>query len=265
MTTSLLKNPISKLGQILLETSTSIKDFYTLVLQTLVGVITPPVRWKDIFNQIYFMANQSMFIIVFCVSFAAMVTIVEASFHMKLVIHDDSMVPGFASLLILRELGSVVTALLLTSRVGAGLAAEIASMQITEQIDAFKMLGLEPIRFLVVPRFIASIFSSLALCIIANLVCIFCAMLVCTLQLGFTSGAFFTAMRSFVHFEDLVLAMIKGACFGAVIPLFSCYFGFRCRAGAEGVGLATTNSVVSTSIAIIIIDFLLTYSFSMLS
>ncbi len=265
MNSRLLTNPLSKLGQFLLETAKNIAEFYNLVIQTLAGVVTPPVRWKDIFNQIYFMANQSMFIIVFCVSFAAMVTIVEASYHMKLVIHDDSMVPGFASLLILRELGSVVTALLLTSRVGAGLAAEIASMQITEQIDAFKMLGLEPIRFLVVPRFIASIVSSLSLCIIANLVCIFCAMLVCTMQLGFTSGAFFTAMRSFVHFQDLILAMIKGACFGAVIPLFSCYFGFRCRAGAEGVGLATTNSVVSTSIAIIIIDFILTYTFSLLS
>ena len=256
---------IQFLGQFLIETSQNVRDFSSLLMQTLVGVITPPFRWRDILNQIYFMANQSMFIIVFCVSFAAMVTIVEASYHMKLVIHDDSMVPGFASLLILRELGSVVTALLLTSRIGAGLAAEIASMQITEQIDALKMLGLEPIRFLVVPRFIASIFSSLVLCIIANLVCIFCAMLVCTIQLGFTSGAFFTAMRSFVHFQDLLLAMIKGASFGAVIPLFSCYYGFKCRAGAEGVGLATTNSVVSTSIAIIIIDFCLTYTFSVLS
>ncbi len=265
MKTQTLNNPIIKLGHIVLETLQNIKDFISLVVQTLVGVITPPIRWRDILNQIYFMANQSVFIIVFCVSFAAMVTIVEASYHMKLVIHDDSMVPGFASLLILRELGSVVTALLLTSRVGAGLAAEIASMQITEQIDALKMLGLEPIRFLVVPRFIASIFSSLTLCVIANLVCIFCAMLVCTIQLGFTSGAFFTAMRSFVHFQDLILAMVKGASFGAVIPLFSCYFGFKCRSGAEGVGLATTNSVVSTSIAIIIIDFCLTYTFSMLA
>ncbi len=257
-------SPIFNLGKFLIENFRSAAEFVSLVFKTVEGVFTPPYRPRDILNQIYFMANQSLFIIVFCVSFAAVVTIVEASYHMKLVIHDDSMVPGFASLLILRELGSVVTALLLTSRVGAGLAAEIGTMQITEQIDALKMLGIDPIRFLAVPRFVASIFSSFALSIIANLVCIFCAMLVCTLQLGFTTGAFYTAVRTFVHFHDLIMAMIKGAAFGAVIPLYSCYYGFRCRAGAEGVGLATTNSVVATSVTIIIIDFILTYFFSSL-
>ena len=249
-------------GKFLIDNFRSIYEFLYLVMKTIEAVFTPPFRVRDILHQIYFMANESLFIIVFCVSFAAVVTIVEASFHMKLVIHDDSLVPGFASLLILRELGSVVTALLLTSKVGAGLAAEIGTMQITEQIDALKMLGINPIRFLAVPRFIASIFSSFALSIIANLVCIFCAMLVCTLHLGFTTGAFYTAMRTFVHFQDLILAMVKGACFGAVIPLFSCHYGFRCRAGAEGVGLATTNSVVATSVTIIVIDFVLTYFFS---
>ena len=257
-------SPLFRIGKFWIDTARNIYDFLSLFGRTLQETFTPPYRWRDIFNQINFMANESLVIIVFCVSFAAVVTIVEASFHMKLVIHDDSMVPGFASLLILRELGSVVTALLLTSRVGAGLAAEIGSMQVTEQIDALKMLGLEPVRFLVVPRFVASIFSSFALSIIANLVCIFCAMLVCTVQLGFTAGAFYTAMRTFVHFQDLIMAMVKGACFGAVIPLFSCYYGFRCRAGAEGVGLATTNSVVATSVTIIVIDFILTFLFSSL-
>src|SRR5258708_583259 len=125
-----LDNPIARIGKAILDHVRAIAEFMSLLMQTLVGVITPPIRFRDIFQQVYFMANQSVFIIVFCVSFAAVVTIVEASYHMKLVIHDDSMVPGFASLLILRELGSVVTALLLTSRVGAGLAAEMASMQV---------------------------------------------------------------------------------------------------------------------------------------
>ena len=84
-------------------------------------------------------------IVIFCVSFAAMVTILESSFHMKIVIQNDSMVPGFAAMLILRELGAVVTALLVTSRVGAGIAAEIGSMKVTEQIDALKMLNIDPI------------------------------------------------------------------------------------------------------------------------
>jgi phospholipid/cholesterol/gamma-HCH transport system permease protein len=239
-------------------------EFLDLALKAVLYALTPPYRVRDVVQQFYFVANQSVLIICFCVSSAAMVTIIEASFHMKLVIQNDSMVPGFASMLILRELGSVVMALLITSRVGAGLAAEVGSMQVTEQIDALRMLGINPIRFIVVPRFIACLLAGFLLAVVANLVCLFCAMLVTTWKLGYTAGGFVTAMRTFVSFQDLVFASIKGAVFGAVIPLFSCFYGFRCKAGAEGVGLATTNSVVSTSVAIIVIDFCLTFAFSYL-
>jgi phospholipid/cholesterol/gamma-HCH transport system permease protein len=238
------------------------RDFLALVVDTFLAMITPPYRIKDVFRQLYFVANQSVVIVCFCVAFAAVVTIIESSFHMKIVIQNDSLVPGFAALLILRELGSVVMALLITSRVGAGLAAEVGSMQVTEQVDALRMLGIDPVRFIVVPRFVACLVSGFVLAIVANLVCLYGAMLVSTLKLGYTFGGFITAMRAFVHFQDLVFASVKGAAFGAVIPLFSCFYGFRCKAGAEGVGLATTNSVVATSVAIIVIDFVLTFVFS---
>ena len=127
---------------------------------------------------------------------------------------------------------------------------------------ALKILGIDPIRYLVVPRFVACVFGGLLLSIIANLVCLYFAMLVSQVQLGYSPGNFLIAMRTFVDFKDLVFAGIKGACFGAVIPIFSCYYGFRCKAGAEGVGLATTNSVVTTSVTIIILDFVLGYIFS---
>lgn len=220
------------------------------------------IRWKETTQQLHFVANGSLFIVIFCVCFAAMVTILESSFHMKLVIQNDSMVPGFASMLILRELGVVVMALLLTSRVGAGFAAEVGLMKVTEQIDALKMLGINPIHYLVIPRLIACILGSVILTIIANLVCLYCAMLVTESYLGFTSSMFLAAMNRFVHFKDLFFAVIKGAVFGAVIPLVSCYFGFRSSSGAEGVGSATTNSVVTSSIIIIVFDFILSYIFS---
>jgi phospholipid/cholesterol/gamma-HCH transport system permease protein len=196
------------------------------------------------------------------VTFAAAVTIIESSFHMKIVVQNDALVPGFASLLILRELGSVTAALLLASRVGAGLAAEVGSMQVTEQVDALRMLGIDPVRFIVVPRFVACVLAGLALAAIANLACLYCAMLVSVVKLGYTAGGFIAAMRTFVRFRDLVFACVKGAAFGSVIPLVSCYFGFRCKPGAEGVGQATTNSVVVSSVAIIGIDFALTFLFS---
>ncbi|MGZ3722542.1 MAG: ABC transporter permease, partial [Bdellovibrionales bacterium] len=92
--------------------------------------------------------------------------------------------------------------------------------------------------------------------------CLYCAMLVCEAKLGYSSGSFITGMRAFVGYRDLIFAMIKGGCFGACIPLISCFFGFRCQSGAEGVGLATTNSVVVASVSIIVMDFVLTYIFS---
>jgi phospholipid/cholesterol/gamma-HCH transport system permease protein len=221
-------------------------------------------RWKETFEQLYFIGNGSLIIVVFCVCFAAMVTILESSFHMKLVIQNDSMVPGFAAMLILRELAAVLTALLLTSRVGAGIAAEVGTMQVTEQIDALKMLGISPMNYLVIPRLSACILGAILLTIIANMTCIFSAMAVSSSYLGYTPAMFISGMKRFVQFKDMIFAIIKAACFGAVIPLISCYFGFRCESGAEGVGRATTNSVVVGSMAVIIIDFILSYAFSYL-
>lgn len=237
-------------------------DFIRYLGQTSYSLFTPPFRAKDMVQQLEFVAWQSLPVILFCVSFAAGVTIIESSFHMKLVIQNDALVPGFAALLILRELGAVIAALLLTSRVGAGLAAEVGSMQVTEQIDALRMLGIDPVRFLVVPRLVACILGGFVLSIVANLACLYCAMQVSQVKLGYSTGSFLTAMRAFVDFKDLVFASIKGACFGAAIPLVSCFFGFRCKSGAEGVGLATTNSVVAASVTIIVMDFLLTWGFS---
>jgi phospholipid/cholesterol/gamma-HCH transport system permease protein len=253
-----------KLGRKIISNFHASREFLSLFGQTIVQTFIPPYRFKDILKQINFVAVESAPMVIFCLCFAAVVTIIESSFHMKLVIHNDALVPGFAALLIIRELGAVVAALLMTSRVGAGLAAEVGSMQITEQIDALRMLGINPIRFLVVPRFVASVLGGVAITIIANCVCLYVAMLISEIKLGYTIGIFLMAMRGFVHFKDLLFAVIKGACFCAVIPIFSCYFGFRCKSGAEGVGLATTNSVVATSVAIIIIDFVLSWIFSYL-
>jgi len=239
-----------------------VNDFIFYFLRSWRAVITPPMRVKDFFVQLEFVSWQSLPVILLCVSFAAIVTIIESSFHMKIVVQNDSLVPGFASLLILRELGVVVSALLLTSRVGAGLAAEVGSMQVTEQIDALRMLGIDPIRFLVVPRLLACLVGGIILSLIANVVCLYCAMLVSEAKLGYSAGSFVTGMRAFVGYRDLIFALIKGGCFGAVIPLVSCFFGFRCKSGAEGVGQATTNSVVVASVSIIVIDFFLTYLFS---
>jgi phospholipid/cholesterol/gamma-HCH transport system permease protein len=238
------------------------RDFISYFFKSIAATVEPPYRYRDILKQIEFVVWESAPVVVFSVCFAAMVTIMESSYHMRLVIHNDSLVPGFAAMLILRELGAVVSALLLTSRVGAGIAAEIGTMQITEQIDALKMLGINPYRFLVAPRLVACTAGGFILSIVANVVCLYCSMVVADIKLGYSAGIFLMAMRTFVSFQDIVFASIKGACFGAAIPLVSCFFGFRCRSGAEGVGLATTNSVVVASVSIIVMDFVLSFIFS---
>jgi phospholipid/cholesterol/gamma-HCH transport system permease protein len=219
-------------------------------------------RKNQIFQQLDILAVQSAPIILICVSFAAVVTVLESSFHMKLVIQSDSMVPGFSALLILRELGAIVTALLLTSRAGAGIASEVASQKVSEQIEALKLLGVNPFEYIVAPRLIASILGTVILVATANVTALFISMLVSAYKLSIQPEIFWQMMNRFVEFKDFFLSLIKAAFFGALIPLVSCYYGFRSDPGAEGVGKTTTQSVVMASILIIMFDFLLSSVFS---
>lgn len=219
-------------------------------------------HFKELIKHLEFIGWKSLPVILFCVSFAAMVTILESAFHMQLLIQNDSLVPGFAALLILRELGAVITCLLLASRVGAGYAAEIATMKVTEQLDALKLLGIDKYWFIVAPRTVACALSGAMLTGLANFTCLYAALIVSSVQLGHSPASFLAGMRAFVEFQDIFFALIKGFFFGATIPLISSYYGFHCSSGAEGVGQATTKSVVAASVAIIIIDFILTWLFS---
>ncbi len=236
--------------------------FLDLFLETIVSIFSHGVRGKEVIRHLDHLAYRSLNIILVCVSFAAAVTILEASHHMKLVLHNDSLVPGFASMLIVRELAVVVMSLLLAAKIGAGIAAEIGQMKISEQIDALRLLGIHPVNYLITPRLVACLIAGLLLSLIANAVCLVAAALVTTISLDQSLGFFLVAFRRFVDSRDLIFSVIKGVTFCGLIPLVSGYFGFNCAPGAEGVGRATTKSVVSSSIAIIVLDFILTFIFS---
>ena len=137
-------------------------------------------------------------------------------------------------------------------------------MKITEQIDALKLLGIDPVTYLVVPRFIASIISSLCLTFIASSVTLGCAIAVAVISYHFSLLEYLNALRHYVGFKDLFCTITKGIVYGSVIPIISCAYGFRCKGGAEGVGSATTNSVVTSTITIIVLDFILTYVFTLI-
>jgi len=218
---------------------------------------------KETINQLYEFGVNSLGIIVLCVSFVGIIIIIEYSYHMKLVIGNDSLIPSFAMIMLARELAPVITALLLTSKMGASIAAELGAMKTSEQLDAYRLLGLSPIDLFVTPRFIASALATFTLAIISLFIAVIGGLFAAVTLLGFTVGSFFQGLFIFVSSSDFILCGIKALCFGASIPIISATHGFRCKFGAEGVGLCTTEAVVSNSIWIIMLDFVLTYIFSM--
>jgi phospholipid/cholesterol/gamma-HCH transport system permease protein len=220
-------------------------------------------RWSEIIQAIVQNGIGSLPIITLATAFAGIVLTNQIAWHMQLALHDVSMIPGFIGQFVLRELGIAIPALLLVSKAGASTTAEIGSMKVTEQIDALKLLGIDPINYLVFPRFIGAIISSACLTLIAISVTLACSMAVAILQYNFSLLEFLNALRHFIGPSDLVCALVKGLIFGAVIPIISCAYGFRCQGGAEGVGAATTNSVVASTITVIVLDFFLTYFFTL--
>jgi phospholipid/cholesterol/gamma-HCH transport system permease protein len=157
-----------------------------------------------------------------------------------------------------RELAPTLTAVIVGGRIGSGIAAEVGSMAVTEQIDAIRALGADPVKKLVVPRLVASVIVMPVLCAFA-LVLGFCgAMLICSTEFGIPPGFFLRTALGSVNFADYFSGMFKTPVFGAIIAILGCHFGMITRGGTEGVGQATTRTVVAISITILIADFFLT-------
>jgi phospholipid/cholesterol/gamma-HCH transport system permease protein len=238
----------------------AIKLFFQVVGQ----ISHPPIRWNETLQAIVQIGVESIPIIAIATAFAGLVVTNEIAWHMEFALGTTSMVPGFTGQFIMRELGITIPALLLVAKVGAAITAEIGTMKITEQLDALKLLGINPVHYLVVPRFVASIVSTISLTLIAVSVTLTCATWVAVQDYGFSLSEYLNTLRHFVGPKDLLCAVVKGAVFGAVTPIIACQHGFNCEGGAEGVGTATTNAVVSATIAVIVLDFLLTYLFTMI-
>ena len=165
------------------------------------------------------------------------------------------------SLGIVRELGPVLTALLVGGRVGAGFTAEMGSMAVTEQIDAIRALGANPVRKLVVPRVVAMVLALPLLTILADLVGCFGGLIITMHEVGITFRFGLEQMIDTVDVPDLVHGILKSAFFGYFIAIIGCWVGMKTRGGTEGVGQATTRTVVWTSITILVSDFFLTRFF----
>jgi phospholipid/cholesterol/gamma-HCH transport system permease protein len=160
-----------------------------------------------------------------------------------------------------REIGPVLTALVIAGRVGAAITAELSTMKVTEQVEALETLSLNPVRYLVAPRFLALLLMLPCLTLIGDLVGIFGGYLIGITNLGLPSGLYIDTTIEFLTVKDITTGLLKSCVFSVVITMIACYQGLSTEGGAEGVGRSTTRSVVTSFILIIIADAILTALF----
>ena len=162
---------------------------------------------------------------------------------------------------ITRELGPVLAGLMVAGRVGAAMAAEIGTMRVTEQIDALSTLSTNPHQYLIVPRVLAGLITLPCLVLVADIIGVFGGYLVSVHKLGFNPVSYLHNTIDFMQTKDVVSGLVKAAVFGTIIALMGCYHGFHSKGGAQGVGMATTNAVVSASVLILLTNYFITELF----
>ena len=173
----------------------------------------------------------------------------------------ESAVPNVVVVSITRELGPVLAALMVAGRVGAAMAAEIGTMRVTEQIDALDTLATNPFKYLIAPRLIAGLTMMPLLVLVADVIGVFGGYVVSIYKLGFNPHVYLKNTIDFMEFQDVVSGLVKASVFGFLITLMGCYHGYNSRGGAQGVGAATTNAVVSASILILTANYAITELF----
>ena len=173
----------------------------------------------------------------------------------------ESAVANLVVLSMTRELGPVLAALMVAGRVGAAMAAELGTMRVTDQIDALTTLSTNPMKYLVTPRLLGGLLALPLLVVIANLLGVLGGFIIATVKLGFNPHVYLANTVDFVRADDVVSGLVKAAVFGLLITLMGCYHGYNSRGGAQGVGAATTNAVVSASVLILAFDYVLTELF----
>ena len=231
-----------------------------LMAETFYLAFTPPFKKDRIIEQSKKAGVESFPIVSLISLFIGVILALQTAYQMQR-LGSEMYIANIVALSLVRELGPVITALVVAGRVGASIAAEIGSMQVTEQIDALETLASDPVKYLVVPRFLALTIMLPVLTIYANLIGIFGGYLMCVYKLGISSSMYWNITFDAILFKDLFTGLVKTIFFGMVIAFVSCYQGFNVEGGAEGVGQATKKAVVSAFILIIAMDGLITAVF----
>ncbi len=230
-----------------------------LAKEAIASIFTFKVAWKDLLYQIYFIGVKSQSVVLITGAFTGMVLGAQTYFQFHKVKMDTATL-AVVSVSMCSELGPVLTGLMVAGRVGAAIAAELGTMKVTEQIDALRTLATHPVDYLVVPRLLALHITLPLLTAEAIAVGIGAGYLVGVYLLGIDPTYSWTNMLKYTASADVMIGIIKAFIFGGIVALVGCYKGMYCGEGAEGVGRATTEAVVYSSIALLITNFFLTMS-----
>jgi len=254
-----MKRPIEDLGASALRIIREGVELWRVYVSTIAGLFRRRGRAKgELVRQVHAIGNKSILFITVTLGFIGMVMTYQACLQLGRVTGDYSQVGSQFLRLIISDFGPTLTAMMLATRVGAGIAAEIGSMKVTEQIDALRMSGVLPIDYLIVPRFIATLVTMLMLAVIGSAVMYVAGAATATYSFGVNPNTFFDL--SFIRPRHVVLFMIKCLAYGAAIPIVAGFCGLRARGSSEGVGLATTAAVIGSSFSVIVLDVLISVS-----
>ena len=252
-----ISTAIDSLGRSVLRYVEEMGKILLLFISVLSWAIRPPLKLRNITKQMEFVGVKSIFVVVLTGIFTGMVMALEGYYGFRM-FSAESMVGTTVALGMTRELGPVLTSLMVTARAGSAMAAELGTMRVTEQIDALYVMAANPVKHLIVPRVIAGVVMLPVLTVVSDFVGIIGGYFVGVILLNINSGIFVKNICRYVDLDDIFNGLIKAAIFGLILSLIGCYKGFNTTGGAEGVGKATTEAVVLASITILVSDYFLT-------
>lgn len=234
-----------------------VQEYMRMVGRAARSLVTRPFYYRDIIEQLNIIGVGSLTVVILTGLFTGMVLALQSGMTLDL-FGARSMVGRLVSASMVKELGPVLTALMVAGRVGSGIAAELGSMVVTDQIAALRALGTDPIRKLVLPRILAGVLMVPLLTVISVSVGLLGAWIITLTQLKVASGVYWNSVVGGLYIQDVWMGLIKPFFLGFAIVTIGCHVGLRTSGGTQGVGRATTNAVVASSVAVLVVNFLVT-------
>ncbi len=230
---------------------------FLFFLRAIAWVFRPPFRFDQILKQLHFIGFKSTFVVVLTAVFTGMVLALQGYYSLRK-FGSEGLLGSAVALSMIRELGPVLAALMVTARAGSAMTAEIGIMRITEQIDALETMAINSLQYLISPKIIGALVAVPLLVAIFDVVGIYGGYLVGVKLLGVSGGSYWSSIESAVEWNDVYGGILKSVSFGLIISWVCCYKGYYTKMSSEGLGKATTEAVVLSSVLILVWDYFLT-------